>query len=357
MKEHLANGFGALQASWVTLERLALHGIDVANLLPLALLVPWAAIRHRSEPNVLTVALAPLLLALAYVPFYYPASYPGAGARLFADALPLEHALVALALVRLRLARFAPGAMLLGFSLHGVHQHVALAEREGGKPMFDPGALGGVTSGLVFVTTDHGFLLGHDPGEKDASRARVVARRRDDAHDRVLWERLGRPRSYRYDYDVDRGTSQLSPYLPSELPFRFESEAEWPPLAVLSGWAHPDFRECLSRGQGLHLRPWSVPGSSRPSARVAIELVPPSSGRYELSIGWLADPTNELRVAIGSARASLVGLSASERRGERCFEKRALTVDLTESVRVTLDATDDVIVDYLELTPADTKKR
>jgi len=30
---------------------------------------------------------------LAYVPFYFDGSYPGGGARLFADVLPLEHVL------------------------------------------------------------------------------------------------------------------------------------------------------------------------------------------------------------------------------------------------------------------------
>ncbi|HVR19633.1 MAG TPA: hypothetical protein VMS65_08050, partial [Polyangiaceae bacterium] len=357
VKEHLANGFGVLAASRVTIERLALHTIDVANLVPLALLVPWAAIRFRKEPNVLTLALAPLLVVLAYVPFYYPASYPGAGARLFADVLPLEHALLALALVRSGSARFAPGAMLLGFALHGVHQHVALAEREGGKPMFVSSALGQVTSGLVFVDTDHGFLLGHDPSSRDAKRGLIVARRRDDAHDRVLWERLGRPRSVRYDYDVDRGATLVAPYVPDASPLRFESEAEWPPLAVPLGWVHPDFRECLSRGQGLHLRPIAKSGSPSPSARVELELVPPSAGQYELSVGWLADPRAELRVSIGTSRASLVGASNGVSTGAGCFTGHAFSIELDQRARLTLNAADEVIVDYVELTPVETKKR
>ena len=357
VKEHLANGFGVLDASWVTIERLALHTIDVANLVPLALLVPWAAVRFRREPDVLTLALAPILIVLAYVPFYYPASYPGAGARLFADVLPLEHALLALALVRSGAARFAPAAMLLGFALHGVHQHVALAEREGGKPMFLPNALAHVTSGLVFVDTDHGFLLGHDPSSKNAKRALVVARRRDDAHDRILWERLGRPRSVRYDYDVDHGTTRVAPYLPDASTLRFESEAQWPPLAVASGWAHPDFRECLSRGGGLHLRPVTTSDGPSPSAHVELDLVPPSPGRYELTVGWLADPQTELRLSIGTSRASLVGASHGIPTGPGCFAGRAFSIELDERARLTFDAPDEVIVDYVELTPVETKKR
>src|SRR6185503_10569459 len=38
VKEHLKDGFGALEASRISLERLALHGIDIPNLFPLSLL-------------------------------------------------------------------------------------------------------------------------------------------------------------------------------------------------------------------------------------------------------------------------------------------------------------------------------
>jgi hypothetical protein len=356
VKEHLSNGFGALEAARVTLERLALHGIDVANFVPLALFVPWVAFRFRNEPNVPALSLAPLLAVLAYAPFYYPASYPGAGARLYADVLPLEHALVALGLARSGLARFAPAALLLGFALHGVHQHVALAEREGGKPMFEASALSGVKRGLVFVSTDHGFLLGHDPSAANADSELVVARRRGDAHDRVLWERLGEPPAFRYDYDVDAGTTRVSRYVPEPRPLRYELEAEWPPLAVRSGWAHPDFRECLSRGQGLHLRTVrSAPAG--PSVSVVIEVVPPSPGVYELKLGWLADPRTELRVSLNASEASFTGIKNAERADGGCFEGRAFTFSVGARATVTLEADEDVVVDYLELTGADAKKR
>jgi hypothetical protein len=350
VNEHLQQGFGALEASWITLERLALHGIDVANLFPLVLLVPWAAFRFRNEPGVRVLALAPVLIVLAYAPFYYPGSYPGAGARLFADVLPLEHALLGLALTRFRIARFAPAAMLLGFALHAAQQHRALAEREGGKPMFASSALGNVDRGLVFVSTDHGFLLGHDPRSRDAHRTLVVARRRDDAHDWILWERLGRPPAYRYDYDVLRGTTAVTAVRPDELPARFEGEAEWPPLAVSSGWAHPDYRECLSGGQGLHLR-----GTSGASA--AIEVVPPTPGRYELTLGWLADPQTEIELGVNGSRIALVGSRDGQERRGTCFSARAGSMELTGPTRVDLRVRQDAIVDYLGLTSADAKKR
>jgi hypothetical protein len=355
VKEHLANGFGVLEAARVTFERIALHGIDVANFVPLALLAPWAAFRFRSDPNVRVLALAPVLAMLAYVPFYYPASYPGAGARLYADVLPFEHALVALGLARTGLARFAPAAMLLGFALHGVHQHVALAEREGGKPMFVASALAGVERGLVYVDTDHGFLLGHDPSATNPNRELVIARRRGDAHDRVLWERLGRPPAYRYDYDVDTGATRVSPYRSDHDTLRYEAEAEWPALAVRHGWAHPDFRECLSRSQGLHIRRAHSENTS--NGGVTLELVPPSPGVYEVRLGWLADPRTEIRIALNGAQARVAGASSRENAAGGCFEARAFTTALGTSEAVTLESTEDVIVDYLELSPADAKKR
>ncbi len=362
VKEHLADGFGPLEAAWISLERLALHGIDVTNLFPLSLLAPFAMIRYWREPAVRLLALATVLLVLAYAPFYYPASYPGAGARLFADVLPLEHALLGLALVRLRMARFVPALMLLGFALHAVQQHRALAEREGGNPMFASSALGGARAGIVFVGTDHGFLLGHEPKNTDARRSTVVARRRGDAHDRLLWEHLGRPAAYRYDYDVDRGTTRLSVYRPGELADRYEAEAEWPPLAVASGWAHPDFRECLSGGQGLHLR-----ADERANASVEIELVAPEPGRYDLLVGWLADPRAELGVTINGARTTLTGARDGTAAAGDCFSarlpgvvmssRRAPSGDATVRARVRLDAPRDVIVDYLELRGTEAKKR
>ncbi|HEX6764986.1 MAG TPA: hypothetical protein VF103_05900, partial [Polyangiaceae bacterium] len=349
VKEHLADGFGFAAAARVTVERLALHTIDIANFAPLALLVPWAAFRYRNVPAVRSLALGIFLIVLAYTPFYYPGSYPGAGARFYADVLPLEHALVAFALLRTRLARFAPAAAFVGFALHAVHEHEALAEREGGAPMYSAAKLGDVKHGLVFVRTDHGFLLGFDPESLDARRGLVVARERGDAHDRVLWERLGRPPAYRYDYDVDLGTTRVSPAKPGD-GLRFESESEWPPLAVHSGWAHPDFRSCLSGGQGLHLR-------SENGVSTELELVAPAAGRYSVRVGWLADPSGEFRVTIAGTSHELSGDREAEPRGTGCFASHPFDIDLAGPVRARFDAPRDLIIDYVELTPLETKKR
>ncbi|HEY3497049.1 MAG TPA: hypothetical protein VGK73_20260, partial [Polyangiaceae bacterium] len=297
----LDGGFYPLDAVRITLQRLGLHALDVGNLAPLALLCPWVAFRHRNQSGVRWLMLGWIAVVLGYAPFYYPASYPGGGARLFADALPLAHALLGLAAVELGVVRFLPAAMLLGFALHTIHPHLALSRREGGRPMFEPSVVSqaGVTRGLVFVTTDHGFSLGHDPAVTDPLAGLFVARASHDAHDVALWERLGRPPSYLYEYSIASGRAALRPFTPRPAPesaeglteWRLEAEAEWPPLHVASGWTHPDFRPCLSAGRGLHVR-------APTRTQVELELVAPIAGEYDVYLGWLADPNTELRVSV-----------------------------------------------------------
>jgi hypothetical protein len=347
VKDSLPRGFGPLAATFNTVQRLGLHLVDVANFAPMAFLVPWAAWRFRRQSGARWLAAGALGVILAYAPFYYPASYPGGGARLFADALPLEHVLLALALVELRALRFAPAAMILGFALHAIHPHLALAQREGGRPMYEPEVLrrAGVTHGLVLVTTDHGFSLGHDPGAKDPRTEILVARASHDAHDFVLWDRLGRPPVYLYEYSIETGAASVRPLALSADGFRLEAEAEWPPLRVPAGWAHPDFRPCLSRGRGLHLR-------ATPVAEVELELVPPSAGLYTIHLGWLADPGAELRVAIGGVEGRLA------RKAEPGCERTELgTFHLSGVTQTRLRAGHTLLVDYLDLTRVDSKKR
>jgi hypothetical protein len=207
VRARLANGYGLGEAARVTVRRLAVHSIDIANAAPLALLCPLGAWQARADRRVRGLFVACLALMLAYAPFYFDASYPGGGARLFADVLPLEHVLLAIALVRLDWSLVALPLSLVGFAVHASFAHRALAEREGGHPMFEEKELAraGVTRGLVFVDTDHGFNLGHDPGQWDAQHRVVVARYEHDAHDFWLWERLERPPSYRYSYLASAG--------------------------------------------------------------------------------------------------------------------------------------------------------
>lgn len=346
VKEELTGRFGLVEALRNTVLRLALHATDVVNAAPVALLVPWALVRHFREPGVAVLGAGALAVMAGYAPFYYPGSYPGAGARFFADVLPLQHALLGLSLVRLRVARFLPAAALLGFGLHAVHAHLALAERDGGRPMFEPRVLerAGVTAGIVFVGTDHAFALGHDPAARDPRRGVLVARERGDGHDLVLVRRLGSPPSYRYVYSVDTGRIGLSPYQPEETAsLRLEAEANWPPLGVTAGWAHPDFRSCLSRGRGLHLR-------AAPTAAASLEVVSLSPGDHELTLGWLADPGTVLEVSAAGLTTRLVSEGG-------CQTSSLGRLSIRRAAEVRFQTSKDLLLDYLELDRPESKKR
>jgi len=344
VRKHLPHGYGLLQALYVTGERLLWHAFDVANVAVLALLVPWVVWRERASSGVRVAALAAVTVVVAYAPFYFPGSYPGGGARLLAAALPFEHVLVALAFVRLRMNGLAPALVVLGFALNGVHAHLALRDREGGHPMFEQRTLAahGVSNGLVFTNTDHGFALGHDPAARDARTSLVVARAHGDAHDLALWRTLGRPPAVALTYHPATGSSTVSP-LPliessATSTWRWEAEAEWPPLAVSAGWSHPDFGPCLSRGQGLHLRP-------RPLVAVDLELGAPKPGRNLVSMGWLADPGTRLEVSLGGQEVEVVHGPA----GCEATPLGTFTLDAFGPVGLKTDR--DVIVDYFEVRP------
>jgi hypothetical protein len=346
VKRELAGGFGIAEALRISGLRLALHVTDLVNLAPLFLLVPWALVRHRRERGVLILGGGTLAVMVGYAPFYYPGSYPGAGARFFADALPLEHALLGLALSRLGVARFLPAGALLGFALHAVHAHVALAERDGGRPMFEPRVLerAGVRAGLVFVGTDHGFALGHDPAVRDPRQGIVVAREHGDGHDAVLVRRFGFPPTYRYVYSAETGRLSFTSYAPEQAaPIRLEAEAEWPPLGVTAGWVHPDFRPCLSKGRGLHLR-------ATPAVSTTLELVSPEPGDYDLVIGWLADPGTALDVAVAGRSARLVSRGG-------CQASTFGKVSIRDVAEARFSTTRDLHLDYLELDRPESKKR
>ena len=203
VRARLSDGFGVGEALGTTLRRLHHHALDIANFEPLVVVVLFAVVAGFKHPAIRWLAVAIAGIMVAYLPFYFDGTYPGGGARFYADVLPLEHALLSWGLVRLRAAFVAVPLALVGFSVHGVFSHRALAEREGGRPMFEPEVLerSGISRGLVFVDTDHGFNLGHAPQQSDATRGVVVARWRGDAHDRAVWEVLGRPNAYRYRFD------------------------------------------------------------------------------------------------------------------------------------------------------------
>jgi hypothetical protein len=292
VRARLPRGYGLLAAAGVTLRRLHLHLRDVLNVEPLALLVlaPLARLRGARTTGVVAALGLVLLHVLAYAPFYFDGSYPGGGARFFADLLPVEHALVAVAIARLagaREARFTRVAALVGsfalagFAVHGSFDHLKLRDRDGGRPMFEPDELArkNVTTGLVFVDTDHGFALGHDPTAR-AKDAVVVARLRDDDRDRLVYERLDRPPTFLYRF-APNAAPTLVPWAPPPSPdsFRFEAEAEWPPLAQAGGLAAPGGGPaCASNGRGLVVTPI---GGEIATAAIAVPV--PSNGRWSVT--------------------------------------------------------------------------
>ena len=311
VQARLANGYGALEAAGTTLRRLKMHLLDVANLEPLALLVlvPFSRVRGAAKrsPAVVAAGLLLLLHALAYAPFYFDGNYPGGGARFFADVLPVEHVLLALALARLAsAARFGRAvfallaASLAGFAVHASFEHLKLADRDGGRPMYEPDLLAraSITSGLVFVDTDHAFALGHDPEARIAKNLLVVRLRNDD-RDRLLYDRLDHPPTWLYKFEIPpepkgpdgKPTGPATPPAPVVVPWappalgetmRFEAEAEWPALSQTGGFAVPASTTdwCASQARVLLVTPTPLTGTARATISVPV----PKAGSYSIAI-------------------------------------------------------------------------
>ncbi|MBX3190308.1 MAG: hypothetical protein KF819_25135 [Labilithrix sp.] len=296
----LPHGYGPLQSLLTTLRRLKMHLLDVASFEPFALLLLAPLIRPHGSRAIVAAGAAIGLQILAYAPFYFDGNYPGGGARLFADVLPIEHALLAIAIARLASRHHVRGVFaavavsLAGFALHASFEHVKLAEREGGKPMFEPDLLAraSVNNGLVFVDTDHGFGLGHDP-HATTKNGVVVARLRQDDRDRLLYDRLDHPTTYLYKFDIPPlppgaagapvAAPVIVPWAPPALgdPLRFEAEAEWPPLSQRGGFAAPAWADaCASGSRALVLTP--APIGAVAVATISVPV--PEAGRYAVGL-------------------------------------------------------------------------
>jgi hypothetical protein len=381
-----------------SLRRLRLHLIDVANAEPLALLVPTAPIlamlRSRfvrqsgsdtSEAGhlfvrtrrVYAVAFAILALVLAYVPFYFDGSYPGGGARLFADALPAEHALiavgVALVLERVRgfrlpieMARasaFVCAASALGFGVHAVYEHVSLRDREGGRPFFEPTVMAeaNIDHGLLFVGTDHAFNLAYDPRARDAAREIVVAREFGDERDRLLWERLGRPPAARYVFEGrDAAKPAVVPWSPSPTPhpYRFEAEAEWPPLAQSGGYFEPVFARgtCAWGGRFLAVHPTTdLPFQGMISFPV------PFPGRFRVGVHVASRGEVVARFAVlrNATDSPLATWSFSPPRRElmcATLAEEEMNLSKTGLLEVSARGAGDLFIDAVALEPAESPR-
>lgn len=308
VERFLPRGFGLGHALRNAGVHLLSFTTDATNAAPLTLAGGYALVRHRRSPLALLGA-GIALQALAYLPFYFDGNYPGGGARFLCEAIPFGQILVARAALDLRVGGLAPALSLAGFGLYARQGHEHLREREGGRPMFEPAVLAraGVERGLVLVGNDHGFNLGFDPAATDPGRSVVVARAHGDAHDRLLFERLGRPDTFRYVYDSQgRSAPRLLPHVPAPSG-RFESEAEWPAL-LQRGSAYPISYPCASGAKALRL----FPGTR---ARFSVPGVP-----TEVAVGWVSTSAAGATLRIGRSESTLRLESAS---GPGCRELRA----------------------------------
>ncbi|WP_437992332.1 hypothetical protein [Sorangium sp. So ce145] len=332
VRHNLAEGYGFLAAAGTTLRRLKLHLVDALNAEPLALLVLAGAVIAWRRPRSRALAIAPLLQIAAYAPFYFDGNYPGGGARFFADVLPVEHVLAAMAALALaeraataartergparRRGALLPAALLpaallaaalplAGFAFRAGFEHAALRDREGGLPMFDPAAVAraGVSRGLVFVDTDHGFNLGFDPAPEDVA----VLRYRGDAIDRMAWEARGRPPAYRYGFAIPDGgglaSVSITPLvfdavLPGEA--RIEGESLWPPRDQRGAFALPEHAggTCASGGRLL-----AVHAAGRGEAVVRVGLPAPwlRGARISPRVALSGDGAGEVRLLVDGA--------------------------------------------------------
>ena len=129
---------GAKARALATMRRLREHLAEVANFEPLALLaiVPLVG-RGRSKVATLCGVLIAALVATALVATSPAAQCPGV-------AVPIEQALVALAVVRLfpgSAARAAVAVLALaaaGFALHASNDHERIATGDRGRPGYEP---------------------------------------------------------------------------------------------------------------------------------------------------------------------------------------------------------------------------
>jgi hypothetical protein len=347
VRAHLRNGYGFVAALGTTLRRLKMHLADAGNGELFAPVLVYALVRSIREKKANVLAFGVCGIICAYAPFYFDGNYPGGGARFFADVLPLEHGLVAWALVRVGISRFAVALALIGFAVHTSRDHRQLAEREGGRPMFERELVAdrGVERGLVFVSTDHGFNLGFDPRSLDRAGSLVVARRRYDAHDALLWDALGRPDVYEYSYEPSssRGGELVRIALDTTLETaRFEAESQWPSLAVAGGAVIPTFRPCASRGRALLLAPSG--SGEKVTTRLEVPRMPRQTRRVD--VGWVVPPggAGVLVVTLGPTKfvadtATMSGCAVTE--GPR--------VALGEREFLEVSAGSEVGVDFFEL--------
>ncbi len=339
-------GYGSLEALGTTCRRLLQHLRDAGNseLGALALVLASCSQRVRREHAWLPLVIGAQVLA--YLPFYYDGNYPAGGARMFADVLPLEHLLLAAWLTPFGWRGWAAPLALIGFALHTAYDHALLAAREGGRPYFERALVeaAGVRRGLVFVPSDHGFNLAHEPAAR--APALEFLRWRGDGHDRVAWEQRGKPLAYVYDWIAGvTPAPRLVPYDVAAHHYRFEAEGQWPVLAIDDGWARPEARAapCVSRGQAL------VFSASGGAPRLVLELPVPATGAFRVRIG--SEGELAARVSL-DGRAIPLEVTAAPNGGCREQSSAALALEAgARRLELQLAPGASARIDYVELSP------
>jgi hypothetical protein len=269
--------------------RLRGHAAEAANFEPLTLMaiVPLIGKTRSRVATLLAVVVAALVTTSLLV--------TSLGAPGSAIVVPIEQALVGLAIVRLfpdssaRAATAAVALALAGFALHTSRDHQRIAAADRGRPTYEPDVAreANVTHGLLFFDDDEGYEVASDPGVS-ASHGVEAVRMRGDDHDRLLYDELGHPPVHRYVIGPTSATasSWVPPGGSSDV-WRFEAESDWPPLVPTHGWAEviTPAAKCASSGLVLELTPdgdaeasmmleLPVPRGTTPPARRTWTVVP-----------------------------------------------------------------------------------
>jgi len=300
VEANLPHGYNAYAAIATTLRRLKQHLPDAANselFVPILLLGTFGMARLKQSRFFVIAIVAQILV---YVPFYFDGNYPGGGARFYADILPIEHIVLAYGVLSLA-GRFANrrktenvvagllALVPLGFAFRTGFDHAALRDREGGLPMFEPERVQGLPEGaLLFVDTDHGFLLGFDPKTNAGHNENKKIRRfRGDALDFLTWTSLGKPPAFRYLFTFsgepqETANVEIVPFAPVLAdPFVMEGENLWPPLRQDHGYALVRYASgtCASAGRWLSLVASPANEQEEPSMVVGLP-APLLGGRF-----------------------------------------------------------------------------
>jgi hypothetical protein len=308
-----AEAFGPKAAALAALRRVRANLADVANLEPIALL-PLLLLRPSLRRRCGGAALWALGVVLLQLFVLGPTSgadvTPGAGAAALTNLLPVEHALVALTLVLSfpgralgPAATVTVGLALAGFAVHVSNDHQRVATDGLGRPRYEPDVAreAGTTHGLLFFDDDEGYELANDPGVTPSHGLQAVRLRNDD-HDRLLYDLLGHPQTHRYV--LGHTASSVAAWSPGGGDWRFEGEADFPPVAApdpRTGRVEVVEGSCASDGHALALTP-----AGAAEATTTIELPVPRGTGAAPKRSWLVTPRVLQQGGAGTADLALV---------------------------------------------------